>query len=181
MTPQQHPVSGPDHPANPAQTPREALVVVVSTRLANNTPDYVDATGPYLREWLESEGFVTRTEVVADAQIEDYFIQLTRQPEALPRVIITTGGTGLTRDDRTVEAVSAVLQRELPGVVQSFFARGMQSTPLAVASRAVAGTIANTFVITLPGSRGGVRDGVEVLRPLIHHLCDMLEGAHHHG
>ncbi|WKD59472.1 molybdopterin-binding protein [Corynebacterium caspium] len=164
-----------------ADSPREALVIVVSTRLTQQVAGYEDATGPRLVSWLESLGFAVRKEVVADKDIEEYFKNLVHTTPELPRVIITTGGTGLSADDRTVDAVEPLLERKLPGIVQAFFAQGAKNTPLAATSRAVAGTIRNSFIMTLPGSKGAVADGITSLHKILLPLCDMLEGTHHHG
>lgn len=165
--------------SEPATGTRDALVVVASTRAADGT--YTDRTGPLLVEWLRSRGFETpEAVVVADAEIETVLGELFADPGLLPRVLLTTGGTGITDDDRTVEAVGPHLERTLPGVVQAFFTTGAAATPHAALSRAVAGTVGRTFVMTLPGSRGAVKDGIATLDPLIDHLADMLEGHHAH-
>lgn len=157
-------------------TPPSAHVIVSSTRAARG--EYEDRTGPLLVDWLRQRGFETPAPtVVADADIaravDDILTGSTR-----PQILITTGGTGVTEDDRTVEAVKAHLDRELPGIVQAFFYRGLQSVPTAVLSRAIAGTVGRCFVMTLPGSTGAVKDGIAVLDPLIEHLLGLLEPNH---
>ncbi|MCZ9309017.1 molybdopterin-binding protein [Corynebacterium uberis] len=155
-----------------------AYVIVSSTRAAAGT--YQDRTGPVLVDWLRSRGLDTPdAEVVADAEIAAAVTAALGSPVP-PRVLLTTGGTGLNPDDRTVEAVREHLDTELPGIVQAFFAQGLASTPMAVLSRAVAGTTGRTFVMTLPGSRGAVADGIAVLDPLLDHLISQLEGRHDH-
>ena len=79
-----------------------------------------------------------------------------------------------------MEAVTPYLDRELPGVVNAFWRKGEESTPLSVVSRAVAGVSGRTFIMTLPGSRGAVADGIAVLTPIIMPITDMLEGTHTH-
>lgn len=156
-----------------------ALVVVASTRAADGT--YTDRTGPVLVDWLRRRGFsVPDATVVADRDIEGFLNPLLEDSASLPRVLLTTGGTGITPDDRTIEAVEPHLEQKLDGVVHAFFARGLAATPHAVLSRAVAGTVGRTFVMTLPGSRGAVKDAIATLDPLIEHLVDMLEGKHAH-
>lgn len=156
---------------------RTGLVIVASTRAAAG--DYEDRSGPIAVEFLRSKGFDTPDPViVADADIADTISQIFAGK--LPSVVLTSGGTGITPSDRTVEAVAPHLDRELPGIAHAFWAKGMESTPMAVASRAIAGVSAKTFVMTLPGSTGGVRDGCAVLDPLLIHLVDLLEGTHDH-
>lgn len=94
-------------------------------------------------------------------------------------VILTSGGTGLSRDDATVEAVSKHLDRHLPGIIHAFY--GASDIPTAILSRAVAGVTGTTFAMTLPGSTGGVKDGCAVLEPVLSHVLDQLAGNRDHG
>ncbi|WP_262485211.1 molybdenum cofactor biosynthesis protein MoaE [Corynebacterium poyangense] len=156
-----------------AKNMRTGLVIVASTRAARGT--YEDRSGPIAVEFLNELGYHTPpARVVEDSQISNVIDELFRNPRALPDVLLTSGGTGVTLDDLTVEVVSRHIQRPMPGIVQAFFLRGLENTPLAVASRAVAGISGRTFCMTLPGSTGGVRDGCEVLRPLLPHLTQLL-------
>ena len=96
----------------------------------------------------------------------------------LPTFILTSGGTGLNSDDQTVEAVRPHLDKEVPGIMHAFWMNGLKNVPAAVLSRGVAGVIDRTFVMTLPGSRGGVKDGVATLDPLVEHICRQMEDYH---
>lgn len=156
-------------------TPAGALrahVIVASTRAAAG--EYEDRTGSVLVEWLRSRGFATpEPEVVADRDVREAVDRQLTDSSARPAVLITTGGTGITSDDLTVEAVAPHIERELPGIVQAFFREGLRSVPTTVLSRAVAGMAGRCFVMTLPGSRGAVKDGVTVLDPLLEHIVRM--------
>lgn len=155
------------------------LVIVASTRAARGI--YEDRSGPLAVEWLRSQGIETPdATVVEDREIEDYFARLVADRSQLPTVILTSGGTGLNSDDRTVEAVRPHLDKEIPGVMHAFWAEGLKTTPAAVLSRGVAGVIDKTFVMTLPGSRGGVKDGCTVLEPMLSHIIRQLEDYHDH-
>nr|WP_270239387.1 bifunctional molybdenum cofactor biosynthesis protein MoaC/MoaB [Rothia kristinae] len=159
--------------------PQTALVVVASTRAARG--EYPDRSGPIAVQWLRSRGFQTPDPVVvSDEEVTAYLDGVLSDRERLPRLVITSGGTGLNRDDRTVEAVRPHLDHEVPGIMHALWAKGLESTPAAVLSRGVAGTIGQSFVVTLPGSRGGVRDGVAVLDSLLDHLLRQLEDYHDH-
>lgn len=157
---------------------RTGLVIVASTRAAHGI--YEDKSGPLAVTWLRSQGFETPDAVVvADADFPAYLDSLVAA-DNLPTFILTSGGTGLNLDDMTVEAVRPHLDQEIPGLMHAFWARGLANTPTAVLSRGVAGLIGRTFIMTLPGSTGGVKDGCAVLDPLVTHICRQLEDYHDH-
>ncbi|MFN2540005.1 MAG: molybdenum cofactor biosynthesis protein B [Mycobacteriales bacterium] len=94
-------------------------------------------------------------------------------------LLVTTGGTGIAPRDVTPEAVRPLLDRELPGVMEAIRAEGRAVVPTAALSRGVAGVIGSTFVVTLPGSAGGARDGARVVQELAQHVVDQLAGHDH--
>jgi molybdenum cofactor synthesis domain-containing protein len=95
------------------------------------------------------------------------------------RAVLTTGGTGLTPTDVTPEAITPMLHRTVPGIAEALRAVSREAVPTSVLSRGVAGTIGAALVVTLPGSPGGVRDGMAVLGPLLEHVVDQLAGVDH--
>ncbi|AWB96932.1 molybdenum cofactor biosynthesis protein [Agromyces badenianii] len=156
--------------------PRTAVVIVASTRAAAGVSP--DRTGPVIARWFADRGFeVVGPEVVADG--DAVATALRRSLEGRPAVIVTTGGTGLSPSDATPEATAPLLDREVPGVMEELRRRGTASTPTAVLSRGLAGVAGSTFLVNLPGSTGGVRDGLAVLDDVLDHVLDQLAGGDH--
>ena len=154
-----------------------AAVVVASNRAAAGV--YEDTTGPVLVEFLRELGFaVDEPAVVPDG--EPVGAAITAAAAGGARVVLTTGGTGLTPTDRTPEVTRALLDFEVPGIAEAIRAYGVaQGVPAAVLSRGLAGVVGSCLVVNLPGSRGGVKDAVAVLRPILVHAAEQVVGSDH--
>ncbi len=162
-----------------AHTPpaRRAVVVVASTRASDGT--YEDRTGPLLVEALTQWGYaVSGPVVVPDGP--QVGASIAAALADTPALVITTGGTGVSPTDVTPEQTRPLLERELPGIPELLRATGVaKGLPVAVLSRGIAGVTGRTVVVNLPGSRGGVRDALGVLRPILDHAIDQLHGIDH--
>lgn len=158
-------------------TSATGAVIVVSTRAASGERE--DASAPLFLKWFESQGITALPPVIVpDGPEVTSAIRSAIAQGA--RLVLTTGGTGITADDVTPEFTRVLLERELPGIPEAIRARGLASTATASLSRGVAGTIGTTLVINFPGSSGGIRDGLAVITSLWPHALDQLDGDHSH-
>lgn len=153
---------------------RSAVVIIASSRAAAGI--YPDRTGPLLETWLQERGFaVTGPLVVADGPDVGAALQ-----EAIGvDLVLTSGGTGISPTDSTPEETAPLLDLQIPGLAAAIRAEGSDRVPTAVLSRGLAGVAGHTLVINLPGSTGGVRDGLSVLDRVLDHALDQIRGGDH--
>ena len=154
-----------------------ALAVTVSNRAAAGV--YEDRSGPVLAGLLREAGCeVDGPVVVPDGDPVEVVLR-----EAVTSgydVVVTTGGTGLTPGDLTPEMTRRVIDREVPGIAEAIRAAGAAAgVPAAILSRGLAGLAGTVLVVNLPGSTGGVRDGMAVLNGVLGHAVDQARGGDH--
>jgi molybdenum cofactor synthesis domain-containing protein len=151
-------------------------VVTASNRAAAGV--YPDKGGPLIVGWLRERGFdCPDAAVVPDG--EPVGAQIRGAVGERVDVVITTGGTGISPTDATPDVTRSVLDYEIPGLADAIRAIGAPTVPTAVLSRGVAGVAGRTLVVNLPGSTGGVRDGLRVLDGVLEHAVDQLRGGDH--
>jgi molybdenum cofactor synthesis domain-containing protein len=156
--------------------PYRALVVTASNRAAAGV--YTDTGGPMIVEGLTALGFsVDGPRVVPDGDPVERALR--DGVAAAYDVILTTGGTGISPTDSTPEATRRVLDYEIPGIPEAIRAEGAVKVPTAGLSRGLAGVAGRTLIVNLPGSAGGVRDGLAVLGRLLRHAVDQIHGGDH--
>lgn len=157
--------------------PRTAAVIVASTRAAAGERE--DRTGPLIADWLIRGGFsVTGPIVVPDGDPVGAALRAALADG--PNLILTTGGTGIAPSDRTPQQTAPLLDYGLPGLADAIRDAGLPAVPTAVLSRAIAGVSGPTLVVNLPGSTGGVRDGLGVLEAVLDHALEQLAGGGDH-
>ena len=133
-----------------------------------------DESGALLVQLLEAEHFEVEHRVVPDdrPKIAAALRELAQQA----RVILTTGGTGVSPRDFTPEATESVLDRSVPGIADALRADAIRKTPHGLLGRGVAGTRGRTLIVNLPGSPGGCRDGFALLQPALRHAVELIGG-----
>lgn len=151
----------------------KALVLTISDTASAGGRE--DLSGPEAKRILEEAGFeVTGIEILPDERpaIE---ARLRRASEEDLRLVVTSGGTGLSPRDVTPEATTAVIDRPVPGIAELMRIESLKITPRAALSRAVSGIRGATLIINLPGSVKGVRECLTAVRPILSHAVDVLK------
>jgi cyclic pyranopterin phosphate synthase len=166
-------------PAPDLPTGARARVVTVSDRAAAGV--YPDRSGPLAAATLADLGFAVDEVVVVPDERETIADSVRRAVADGVELVVTTGGTGLAARDVTPEATRTVLDREVPGLTEALRSAGARAVPTAVLSRGLAGVRGRALVVNLPGSTGGVRDGLAVLGPVVGHALAQLRGETGHG
>jgi molybdenum cofactor synthesis domain-containing protein len=154
-----------------------AVVITCSTRAAGGI--YPDRSGPLIVEAVRAWGFeVGDAVVVADGPDVEAALRSAISSSAV--LVVTTGGTGLTPNDGTPEATQRVVDRLVPGIAEAIRASGVDAgIASAMLSRGISGVAGGTLVVNLPGSMGGVSNGLAVLEPVVAHALQQIQGGDH--
>ena len=160
----------------------QAAVITCSDRASDGV--YGDESGPIIQEGLRAAGFEVGDVVLVRDDVDSIREAIESLVHAGVRVVITTGGTGIAPRDVTVEATLGLLDFEMPGIAEEVRRVGMQKVPTAQMSRAVAGVMTRednrAFVANAPGSKGGAKDTITVLGPILGHIVAQMDGVKNH-
>jgi molybdenum cofactor synthesis domain-containing protein len=163
--------------ASPLPPGASALVLTASDRSAAG--ERADASGTALEDRLTREGFRVERAVVADDR--DEIARALVAGAARHRLVVTTGGTGLTPRDVTPQATASIVDYEIPGIAEAMRADGRRSTPFAALSRGVVGVRGGSLIVNVPGSPKGALESLETVIPLLGHALETLAGPFDHA
>jgi cyclic pyranopterin phosphate synthase len=164
--------------ATPTTAEHQATVITCSTRAAAG--ERADESGPMIVAALREAGFDVAPEPILLPDDEDLIAAtLAQLVDAGARLIVTSGGTGLTPGDRTPAATLRVVDREVPGMAELMRAGGMASTPMASLSRGVVGARGTTLIVNVPGSPQGAIESLQAVMPVLPHALEQLSGGDH--
>jgi molybdenum cofactor biosynthesis protein B len=164
----------------PESLPPGARAVVVTVSDRSSSGARPDLSGPLAAELLTALGFSVDPVVIVPDEVDEVRSALQQAISGGADLVLTTGGTGIAPRDVTPDATRLLLEREVPGIAEAIRAWSRQAVPSSALSRGLAGVSGRTLVVNLPGSQGGVRDGIAVLAGIVGHAIGQLRGAGDH-
>lgn len=153
----------------------QAAIITMSDSRSQST-EKADESGAVIKEILEANDYaVVHYELISD-DFEGIKNSLIRVCDQNISLVLTTGGTGLSKRDNTPEATKAVIEKEVQGISEAMRYHSLQITPRAMLSRGVSGIRQNSLIINLPGSPKAVRENLEYIIPSLRHGLEILRG-----
>ncbi len=152
-------------------------IAILTVSDAGSRGQRQDTSGDAIAEWAKQRGYeIAAREMVPD-EVSDIVPPLLRWcDQGIADLVLTTGGTGISARDLTPEATASVIQKSLPGIAEAMRMSAWSRVPATVLSRGLAGTRGKTLMVNLPGSTGGVKDGLAVLEKVVEHAVELLKG-----
>jgi molybdopterin adenylyltransferase len=157
-------------------------VAILTISDAGSRGARADTSGEAIADWIRRREYqMARHEIVPDEVVPIASRLTAWSDQGLADLILTTGGTGLSDRDVTPEATASVIEKPVPGIAEALRSSAYPSFPRAILSRGLAGIRGRTLIVNLPGSPGGVRDGLAVLETVIDHAVELLRGKTEHS
>jgi molybdenum cofactor synthesis domain-containing protein len=158
-------------------TLRTAVVITASNRASAGV--YADTSGEVLAAGLAKLGYELKDPIVIPDNISQIQAAIEMSLASNVDLIVTTGGTGVSPHDVTPEATAPLIKKLLPGISEAFRAFSRERVPTTDLSRGLAGVTGSSLIINLPGSPGGVKDGLAIIERLAGHVHDQIAGLDH--